>query len=124
MHSMNVQLMWETIGWWKCFPGKQIAYGRVGLRPLWNLEKLLQCRLMILRCNSVLHQVSVYQTISQSKKNYFRFLKMKENIQKEKHIDGEWKIEKYSKTFEKEVIDFFLQEHEIRVPNPFLKIGI
>lgn len=44
---------------------------------------------------------------------------MKENIQKEKHIDGEWKIEKYSKTFEKEVIDFFLQEHEIEYQIPF-----
>lgn len=90
---MNVQSMWQNIGQWECFPGKQIAYRRVDLwsRPLWNLEKQLQCRVMTLKCNSVLHQVSVYRTISQPKRNYSRFLKMKENIEKEKDIDGEWR---------------------------------
>lgn len=67
----------------------------------------------MLSCISVIYQVSVYQTMSQSKTNYFRFLQNdRKKSERRKTFIGEWKVEKNTPAFEKEVIGYFFQEHD------------
>lgn len=72
-----------------CFSGKQIAFSGTDLcsGPWWNLEKELQYRLMMLSWISVIYQVSVDQTVPQSKTNNFCFFQNYRKYPKEeKHL--------------------------------------